>query len=217
MYNHGEEGKYSDFNFLNNKNITKEEIISKLNIDTKIVLRFIFVAFMASYIALIITAVFMYILSKFIAITISMLMKVSIDIKNINKLVVYISTMPYLAITILFILRNNFNIFDDISLPLIFSLIHIIYIFAALWILKGSNNEYKLFKYKNIDGDEVYLNEEYSSKKVEDYEKEKEVIKKEKQKLEEERKNKKQGKEKNKSSESKESKEDKDNKIPEGV
>lgn len=183
----GDSFEYTKFNFLEGKEFDKQDI----NDFFEFMLRFnsfhIISGIISALIILIFIAVITFFVGRFIITLFSLSSLKIFDFKRINKLAIYLMTMPYLVYIILEILSilNIFKIYIDKLL--VFYIIYIIYIILALMILRKKYSTITVIK--DVE-DLKNLLDINTKNTIEELENEEEIKRQEKKKLKEKSKSK---------------------------
>lgn len=181
----GDSFDFADFNFLTGKTINQEDVVEFL--DTILQLKFItyFSGFLASFLILGFISILAFLSGRFIIALLTINSIKTFDFKRINKLTVFLTTMPFIVYVILAILAQ-FNIFKlPINSLFVFYIIYIAYILITLRILRSKYSEIKVIK--NIE-DLSSVIEDINKTAIEEMEKQEKKKREERKKLKEKQK-----------------------------
>lgn len=186
----GDSFEYSEFNFLEEKAINKEETIEFLNILLGYKFITVISGFLASMVILLFVAFFSFFAGRFVITIFSIYGIKSYNFKHINKMAMFLTSMPFLIFVILTILNQLKILTIKVNIVIVYSIIYLFYIVIASQIIKRKQNNITIVKNasdlkKIIDDTSSESMDEIEAKEKKKREQRKKLKEKEKKKTKE--------------------------------
>ncbi len=191
----GESLKYSELNMFSNKTITKVHLIEIISFlfETKVI---IFISgFLASMIILSFITILAFVSGRFIITILTIYDIKTYDFKKINKMAIFLTTMPFLIYIFLTFINQLYILDFRIDSLLVFLIVYLFYIIITIKIIKKKTPGIKTID--NMEDLKEVLND-ISKNTIDNLEEEKKHKQEEKRKLKEKQKKNKDNKDKEK-------------------
>ena len=191
----GESLKYSELNMFSNKTITKVDLIEIISflLENKVI---IFISgFLASMIILSFITILAFVSGRFIITILTIYDIKTYDFKKINKMAIFLTTMPFLIYIFLTFINQLYILDFRIDSLLVFLIVYLFYIIITIKIIKKKTPGIKTID--NMEDLKEVLND-ISKNTIDNLEEEKKHKQEEKRKLKEKQKKNKDNKDKEK-------------------